>query len=178
MSHLMIDLETMGTTVGAPIVQIGACEFQPSTGVVGATFSAHVLLEGQPGIDGSTVLWWLKQSQEARGALLRGQDAAPTLKGALLDLGTWCNRVFRGQPEGVWSHGATFDIPMLEHAFKSHGLEAPWRYYTARDTRTLFWLAGTSVDRSGGVHHSAVDDAVAQARAVGQAMQSLGKRAA
>lgn len=71
MNNLMIDLETMGKNKDAPIVSIGAVFFTPETGDIGQEFYTVVSLESAMGQgatpDGDTILWWLKQSSEARG---------------------------------------------------------------------------------------------------------------
>ncbi|MCI0316252.1 3'-5' exonuclease, partial [Cronobacter sakazakii] len=73
MNHLMIDLETMGNKPTAPIIAIGAVLFEPSTGVMGPEYYAVVDLESSMVRDAladpGTILWWLKQSAEARAAI-------------------------------------------------------------------------------------------------------------
>ncbi|EMW6552618.1 3'-5' exoribonuclease [Citrobacter werkmanii] len=70
----MVDLETMGSGPDAPIVSIGAVYFDPSTGNTGAEFYQVVSLESSMSFgmkpDASTIQWWLKQSSEARSAIL------------------------------------------------------------------------------------------------------------
>lgn len=81
MNHLMIDLETMGNKPAAPIVAIGAVFFEPESGEMGAELYVAVDLSSamdqgaKP--DGDTILWWLKQSAEARAAICT--DDTPTL---------------------------------------------------------------------------------------------------
>lgn len=73
-THLMLDMETMGNSPDAPIVSIGAVFFDPSTGNTGAEFYQVVSLESSMSFgmkpDASTIQWWLKQSSEARSAIL------------------------------------------------------------------------------------------------------------
>ncbi|EIC2136778.1 3'-5' exoribonuclease, partial [Citrobacter freundii] len=73
-THLMVDMETMGNSPDAPIVSIGAVFFDPSTGNTGAEFYRVVSLESSMSFgmkpDASTIQWWLKQSSEARSAIL------------------------------------------------------------------------------------------------------------
>ncbi|EFO2618384.1 exonuclease, partial [Escherichia coli] len=75
--HLMIDLETMGTNTNAPIVVIGAVFFDPQTGEIGPVFYIVISLTDAMNTgavpDGGTIKWWLKQSSEARAAILTGQ---------------------------------------------------------------------------------------------------------
>ncbi len=84
--HIMVDLETMGKKHNAPIVAIGAVVFDPATGSIGESFYKVVCLESSVNwgavIDPSTVIWWLKQSSEARSAIVN-DDAIP-LQNALL----------------------------------------------------------------------------------------------
>lgn len=102
-THLMVDLETMGSGPDAPIVSIGAVYFDPSTGNTGAEFYQVVSLESSMTFgmkpDASTIQWWLKQSSEARSAIL--VDEAMGLRETLELLadfiaenaanGIWCN---------------------------------------------------------------------------------------
>lgn len=84
--HIMVDIETMGKKSNAPIVSIGAVLFDLATGVLGETFYKVVSLESAVSwgaeIDPSTVIWWLKQSSEARSAI--ANDDAIKLDDALL----------------------------------------------------------------------------------------------
>lgn len=80
MNNLMIDLESMGKKPNAPIVSIGAVFFDPQSGELGQEFYTAVNLESameQGAVpDGDTILWWLRQSSEARSAICV-DDAMP-----------------------------------------------------------------------------------------------------
>jgi len=71
--HIMIDLETMGTRPDAPIIAIGAVSFDVDTDWVWRTFYVNIDLQSAVSagakIDPSTVMWWMKQSDEARRLL-------------------------------------------------------------------------------------------------------------
>lgn len=73
-THLMLDLETMGKKPGAPIVSMGAVFFDPITGETGGEFYRVICLESSMYFgakpDAGTILWWLKQSSEARSAIV------------------------------------------------------------------------------------------------------------
>lgn len=184
--HVMIDLETLGTTPGAAIAQIAAVPFslEPDGAIdVAGAFNQHVKLEGQPRrIEPNTVLWWMQQDEEARQRLVKGQAEACYLTMALYRLRAWFEDRFErsGAPalEGVWSHGATFDLPILAHAFDaSCSTSTPWGFQLGRDTRTLFARTGSTprVEHPVGPRHDALADAVNQARQVRAAW--LGVRA-
>jgi DNA polymerase III epsilon subunit-like protein len=184
MPHLMIDLETMSTDPNAAITQIGAVAFDPSRGPLAASFDRHVCLESciRAGmkIDGGTICWWLTQAEGARSGFTHGQRSAQAIDTALSELATWVDLTFgAGGPEGVWSHGATFDLPILASAFsRVLGRAVPWRYTADRDTRTLFALAGASLPQlagpSVGVEHDALDDCEYQVAGVVAAYAKLG----
>jgi hypothetical protein len=40
----------------------------------------------------------------------------------------------------VWAQGPTYDMTILEHAYKSLNKALPWQYYSVRDSRTVFGL--------------------------------------
>jgi len=171
--HVMLDLETLSTNTDAVITQIGGCLFQPgAVDPIKHKFSyfidpASALNSGMQ-IDWSAVRWWLGQSDEARAPFLA--DSQMTLRDALIYLqrGNWQN------VQCVWSHGAGFDIPILEWSFKKLKLSYPWSYKAVRDTRTLFWLCPDVQWPENPLKHSAVDDAVTQALAVTDALRKLG----
>ncbi|MEG8380288.1 3'-5' exoribonuclease, partial [Klebsiella pneumoniae] len=111
--HVMVDLETMGKKYNAPIVAIGAVVFDPATGSIGESFYKVVCLESSVNwgavIDPSTVIWWLKQSSEARSAIVN-DDAIP-LQDALLQFREFVSDNVAGgsKKAQVWGNGASFD---------------------------------------------------------------------
>lgn len=133
--------------------------------------------------DASTVKWWSEQSEETQGAFADPVD----LRDALGRFTHWLDSVrpfeeISGAREYVplclWSHGASFDPPILAAAYAAVNLPVPWHYRAPRDTRTLFDAAGIE-DHSAwldqypgplGIPHHALDDAICQARAVCAAM--------
>lgn len=161
----MIDLETLGTVADSVILSIGACRFDIDTGFVqdnGFYVCADIDNQINHGrrIQGDTVAWWLSQSSDAKNALFKNQK--PLIE-ALLDLSEW---IGTDGGHAVWSNGATFDIPMLEHAFRSCGMKTPWAFWNARCMRTYKNLPGAhAVEHEfGGTKHHALHDAVNQAK--------------
>lgn len=167
---VMIDIETLGTAPGSAILSIGAVVFGPEG--LGDTFYAPILLQSCVAvgltIDPNTIAWWMQQSDEARAAAFKSD--ADALSDVLEQFTCWFGLVGAERP---WCHGATFDVPLLEVAYKACGLQAPWRFYNVRDTRTLYDLSGVKVDRAQGTQHNALDDAIAQAEAAAKAMRIL-----
>ncbi|WP_306393435.1 3'-5' exonuclease [Telluria beijingensis] len=168
MSDAMIDTETLGTTPGSAILSLGAVMFGPDG--LGETFYAPIdlascVLAGLA-IDPATVQWWMAQGDEARAAAFP-TDAA-TLPQVLLAFQAWFVAQEARYP---WCHGAGFDVPLLDAAFKACGLASPWAFWDVRDTRTLYDVAGVKVDRRAGTHHHALDDAISQAEAAARALR-------
>jgi len=170
MSDVMIDIETLGTKPGAAILSIGAVMFGMDG--LGETFYAPIDLESCAAagltINPATVRWWMQQSDEARAAAIP-PDAAP-LRQVLMAFQAWFVSQGAKYP---WCHGATFDVPILDAAYHSCCLASPWKFSAVRDTRTLYDLAGIKVDRRTGVHHHALDDAIAQAQAAARALRNV-----
>lgn len=173
MKHVMIDLETLGTTGYSAILSIGACEFDPSTGQLGRKYYQNIDPQRIQGssktkdgryISKSTEAWWAKQSNAAKQALNKDQV---TLAKALAAFKQWL-------PKGciVWGNGATFDITILTTAYKS---KTPWRFYDVRDMRTITGLDVVAKKSFKGIQHNALDDAIYQAEYVGRAMSLINK---
>jgi 3'-5' exoribonuclease Rv2179c-like domain len=168
--HVMLDLETLGTKPGCAIVSIGACIFDIDG--VHDTFYRAINVATKFGskslaIDPGTVVWWMAQSPEARAVFF--DPAGVSTYDALVDFKNWWKAkapLNLHDGDFIWCHGATFDAPILEAAYNAIEDIPPFKFYNVRDTRTLYSLAGVSVDRAKGTHHNALDDAVAQAVAV------------
>lgn len=174
--HVMIDLETMGTSCIAAPMSIGAVVF---------TMQGEILEKYHTGIelqscldigmelDVGTVEWWMKQSKENQDRVmgLNKKTIRYALDG-LIDVlnSSKLNRYMTC----MWSHGSIFDMVIVENAFKLLGRkEMWWKFSNVRDTRTLFDLAGYKYTANGG--HDALEDATNQALAVVSAYQQLMK---
>jgi hypothetical protein len=165
MKHIMVDLETAGTGPTAAILQIGAVEFELYGDRIedGAFFQNVSLMSGILAgctIDEATLEWWSKQGVQAQDSLHEGPMV--TLPNALLSFDWWLKgREF----EGIWSHGACFDIPILEHAYRCCGIPLPWDFRKVRDTRTVFAFSGwkPALPASSFIAHRADHDAAKQA---------------
>ena len=147
MNNLMIDLETMGKNKDAPIVSIGAVFFTPETGDIGQEFYTVVSLDSamKQGAtpDGDTILWWLKQSSEARAAICI--DDTLSISDALSELSHFINQhADNTKYLKVWGNGATFDNVILRGAYERAGQICPWAYWNDHDVRTIVTL-GSSI---------------------------------
>ncbi|ELN4440593.1 3'-5' exoribonuclease [Klebsiella pneumoniae] len=181
--HVMVDLETMGKKHNAPIVAIGAVVFDPATGSIGESFYKVVCLESSVNwgavIDPSTVIWWLKQSSEARSEIVN-DDAIPLLD-ALLQLREFVSDNVAGgsKKAQVWGNGASFDNSILRSSYDCIAEDYPWEYWNDRDVRTMVELGqAISFDPKTaipfeGSRHNALADAIHQARYVSAIWQRI-----
>lgn len=164
--HLMVDIETLGSRPGAIIASIGAVVFTDER--VTHEFECNVSIgDGQhQGLtyDADTVLWWMRQSEAARAATF--PKLGMSTHQALTELA-----LFAADHHVVdyWSHGATFDLVLLNEASLITGAPQLVKdFRRARDTRTLYEITGVNPKTfiGTGTAHNAVDDARAQALAV------------
>ena len=181
--HVMVDLETMGKKHNAPIVAIGAVVFDPATGSIGESFYKVVCLESSVNwgavMDPSTVIWWLKQSSEARSAIVN-DDAIP-LQDALLQFREFVSDNVAGgsKKAQVWGNGASFDNSILRSSYDCIAEDYPWEYWNDRDVRTMVELGqAISFDPKTtipfeGSRHNALADAIHQARYVSAIWQRI-----
>ncbi|QGG16151.1 exonuclease [Citrobacter braakii] len=184
-THLMVDLETMGSGPDAPIVSIGAVYFDPSTGNTGAEFYQVVSLESsmlfgmKP--DASTIQWWLKQSSEARSAIL--VDEAMGLRETLELLADFIaeNAANGSHTVQLWGNGCSFDNVILRRAYALTETPFAVPFWNDRDVRTMVEL-GKSVGINPrfdipfeGDMHNALSDARHQVKYVSAIWQRLTK---
>jgi len=161
--HVSIDLETMGKTPECAIVSIGAVIFDPRYNVVTQDkFYTELNWQAQDRfLCPDTTAWWQRQSPKAKAALNGSED----LRDQLIDLAFWLPSDCK-----VWGNGATFDISILENAYRQHGLEVPWKFWNVRDMRTIKDMYESSRGglnrKSGGTLHNALDDANFQAESI------------
>ena len=175
MKHIMLDIETMGVSGNAAIMAIGACYFDPSTGEIGDTFHEQVDISSNGQIDASTVLWWMKQSDEARSKFYNN-DKAGHINAVLAEFADFVKAGCQ-----VWGNGIAFDNVIIRNAFDHPGCHdsVPWKFWNDRDVRTMVELGqaiGLDPKRDfpfEGVKHDALADAIHQAKYVSAIWQAL-----
>jgi hypothetical protein len=135
-SHLMIDIEGLGTGPDAAILTIAAQSFDPfGTGHYDRYYYARITLESQENrrIQDDTLAWWATQPLAQAEAF--AEDNRVPLDRALDDL-----YKLAWQHDYIWAQGPTYDINILEHAYKSYNKTQPWKFYRIRDSRTVLSL--------------------------------------
>lgn len=167
--NAMIDIETMGKGPRSAIAAIGAVEFNPAGGQLGRSFYTLVDLTSSVTagmvIDADTVLWWLRQAEDARREI--ATEGGTPLPNALQALSTFLiGESIAGEIDEliVWANGTSFDFPILAEAYRLCGLQQPWHYFNERDWRTVRKIAPRVEIERAGTYHNALDDARHQAR--------------
>jgi hypothetical protein len=173
--NIMIDIESLDTSPNCVILTIGAVRFDPRGMGIVERLELRPTIDEQTEkfnrvINEDTLRWWGEQSPEALDEAMGDRDRV-SFSDCMEALYKFCwNR------RAVWSNGASFDIVAMESAWRNLGMRIPWPYYTVRDTRTLYEIAGVSLkDKKYGTSttHKAVEDAEHQAIVVQDAYRKL-----
>lgn len=177
--HVMFDIETLGLDSSAAIVSIGACRFDPrgdpSASLPAGLFERLVAFgPGNDKIDPATMLWWLQKDREVAARELLRQPRHD-LAAVLSDFAFYIEGA-----EAIWSF-PMFDEAILRAACDRSGVAWPLHPKTTRCCRTLFKELGASIgwsrqkDQDQLSAHSALNDAINQARAVQRLFAHLRK---
>ncbi len=174
----MIDMETLDTSPYCVILTIGVVRFDPYGEGVSQKLELRPTIEDQTEIynrviNDDTIRWWGEQSKEAQEEAL-GDQGRISFRECMDEL-----YKFGWNRRAVWSNGASFDVVVAETAFRQvlsdRPNPIPWPFYTVRDTRTLYEVAGVKLKDGGyATTHKAVEDAERQAIKVQEAYRKLG----
>lgn len=174
----MIDIETIGTDVGAVIASIGAVKFHAGEVIPdhaeqnrdGAFFQSVNIQDCQDHgltVDADTLLWWLDQPGPARRQLEGGSGLSASLNRL---------RQFVDGADYLWANSPKFDMGMLEAGYDAVGVDAPWEFYQLRDYRTLTDLPAAQPANTPGVDHHALHDAYQQATVAAATLAEMERR--
>lgn len=173
-THIMLDLETLGTRPGAVVLSAALVRFSDEAQVsinLNVPEQQALALE----IDPATQAWWNQQDSAAWYAA--NANPLPLVTVALPYLAQWIEWAAAGGDRLVWCHGATFDCPILGEVYRRAGMAPPWQYWQVRDTRTLYDLAGINPkDYAVPPPHIALNDAIGQTRAANAALALIAER--
>lgn len=162
LGHLMLDLETMGTkTLTAPVMSIGAVEFDILTGRTGSEF--YIVVDLQSVFDlgimpqADTIMWWMQQDDDARKKITEAKGV--NISHAILEFTLFIQEL---KPKNlqVWGNSNRFDLGALEIIYNKLKKEIPWKYSLERDVRTLVSFAPEikKIIPFNGIKHSPIDD--------------------
>lgn len=178
----MIDIETLGTSPKAPIIQIGAVAFDipgelPPIDTVdpeyakcfGSCISLESMIKLGRHVEADTLRWWLDTDVELLRGILNATGKQYTACKILHDFSEWMQTF---DNPCVWSNGVNFDLVLLRSAYEDVGQPVPWSFRNERDTRTLWSFMGRP-EVVNNDKHDALADAWCQAIQVQKAVALL-----
>jgi exodeoxyribonuclease VIII len=168
--HLMVDMETLAVSPSAVVLSLGAVHFDPYSTGYGDSIYFRIDLDDQDTlgreVDPKTIDWWSKQDPAIMEEAFSLDNRIP-----LVDAMDQFHR-FAWGCSAFWSHGATFDLVILENIYRQLNKPLPWNYWQLKDTRTLFDL-GHDPEMPQGSKHDALQDAIRQAVGVQNVYRKL-----
>ena len=159
-THVMNDIETLGTGDDALITSIGAVKFNAN----GIIDGFHIGIDPADAqsiglkLDARTVFWWFDEERAAARRALLAVERHP-LAVALQRYREW----YGDESLPTWGNGASFDNVLMRSAFRAAGHIMPWDFRFDRCYRTMKSMPGVPQMVRDGVHHDALDDARSQA---------------
>lgn len=166
----MIDMETLAVSPRAVILSLGAVHFDPYGDQIYDELYFKIDLDDQDKlnreIDPNTIEWWGKQDPEIMEEAFSSSNRIPLIEAVeRFHKFSWgCDK--------FWSHGATFDLVIIEDLYRQLNKPLPWNYWQLRDTRTLFDL-GHDPEMTKESKHDALADARRQAIGVQNIFRKL-----
>lgn len=166
----MVDMETMAVTPDAVVLTLGAVHFDPLTDGITDSIYFRLSIDDQEAlgrsIDPNTLEWWSRQDPVIMEEAFSSEDRIPLTEAMdRFHKFAWgCDR--------FWSHGAKFDLVMIENILRQLDKPLPWNYWQLRDTRTLFDI-GFDPEMPKGGKHNALEDAIRQAVGVQNVYRKL-----
>lgn len=169
-NELMVDLETMAVTPNAVVLTLGAVKFNPYGNGVSDSLYMRINIDDQDllgrEVDPNTLDWWSQQSPAVMEEAFSDQDRVPFAEA--MDR----FHKFAWGCSAFWSHGATFDLVIIENIFRQLGKPIPWNFWQMRCSRTIFDI-GINPDMPKGDLHNALADAKRQAAGVQNVFRKL-----
>jgi len=150
MKDIMLDIETLGTSPGAPIVQIAAKQFSrtnPDNDWICQNFEVKVDLQscldaGLTEITAGTLEFWFRQDPTMAHRLLFSDMGRWSIVEACAGLHDFARAVAADCVCDTndliwWAKGPDFDMGLIADACSRFNLSEPWKYSKKRDLRTL-----------------------------------------
>lgn len=176
--HLMIDLETLGTKSNSVILSIGAVEFDINTGQPGEVFYEKIDFQSALNcgltVEASTIMWWMKQNEQARMELADAKGKVLNL--VLIEFAQFIKKLRSDNIQlQVWGNSARFDLGLLNDAYRAVNMDIPWDFRDERCVRTLvsFEPEIKKQTKFRGAEHNALDDCYHQIKYCSEIWNSI-----
>ena len=168
--HTMLDMETLAVSPNAVVLSLGAVHFDPYGTGYSDSLYFRIDIDDQDAlgreVDPGTLEWWGRQDPAIMEEAFSPDNRIPLVEA--MDR----FHKFAWGCSAFWSHGATFDLVIIENIYRQLNKPLPWNYWQLRDTRTLFDL-GHDPEMPQGSKHNALEDAIRQAVGVQNVYRKL-----
>lgn len=137
--HFVLDIETLGTRPGCPILQIGAVRVESGVATRQNEFFASIgsnMRNGLNTLEMATLQWWQARHPQQFQKILDNSENHEIMD-ALDDFIEFCSPLWRGECQFFWAKHPSFDFPILDAAFEKFDRPTPWRFWQIRDIATL-----------------------------------------
>jgi len=171
MTHIMVDVETLGTKrESAPVISIAAVKFNLNKGIVEDKNAFHRNIDLNDAlkygvVEGSTLKWWQTSDKHSVFKDIIFDSHAVTTRKTLDELEEWC-----GHSITPWAKGTDFDFVLIDRLYEQTGLKNPFSvFWRHRDTRTFvdtirnLGVPKLVIERRQGLAHNALSDVIYQA---------------
>lgn len=183
----MLDIETLDNQANGVVTQIGICAAD-ALDLDTIIWEHEWTLPIQPQLDlgmtvsASTLMFWMKQSDEARAFMQDCDGDSFELESYLR---AFCNGIARvsahyiagDRPVEFWSRGMDFDFPILGRLLQNLQFNIPWPYHAKSDLRCMMRELGISTSDvprdSTTIAHNALSDAKYQLKCYGAVQKQL-----
>lgn len=177
MANITFDLETLGNTSNAPIIQIAAVIFDEKGEMLDSIdirCDLETIPQNEFSVDYDTLRWWMNQVANNpklvdvwNGAWIEHKEMIKMFMDWVKEMTQKHGQLF------FWSH-TTFDPPILDRHAKIYKTERlPFRDH--RDIRTLTHIAGFYEVTKNNKAHDALSDCEYQARYIAKGLSILKK---
>ncbi|QGF21061.1 hypothetical protein MA11_gp36 [Pectobacterium phage MA11] len=174
--RIMLDCESLSTKPNAALLSLSSVAFNLEAknqhDLFVGEFDTHILIDdafANGDVDPQTVLWWMKQDEGARRAIISGQAKALPEDVALRDFNSWIMRMTGDEnPDDVeiWSNDELADALWVQNAMARHNIAPAWPWWGVRCFRTInsLYPGFRGATKFDGTPHIGVDDARHQAK--------------
>lgn len=138
MLAMMLDLETLGLTPGARILQVGVAFFTRREVIASHSWGLGRDLDSSGYVDPGTLAWWETQAPEVREKVFAGDSSIQSPEHVIHELQVLCDVM---KPSEVWADSPSFDCAIYRAFAGRHGFITsavfPFTHRQERDFRTL-----------------------------------------
>ena len=129
---IMVDIESAGKKVTAPLLSIGARVFDIKACSLDEPFFTAITPGSQfnGGIaEADAIQWWMKQSKEAQENAWNNPDAVH-INVALNEFANFIRlqATYHNAPVRLWGNAARFDLGILDYQYDKATIPMPWSF--------------------------------------------------